>query len=88
MSVNRSEGTQETSRGSLGDLFIDPQDLARCFTREQIRESGRRPGKSFGNYKDLRNSRYETGVPSVGNCTAKQAAPGRLVHLGDPYRIY
>lgn len=72
----------------LRDRLIDPDDLAKRFTREHIRGIGRAVRGFVHNYKDLRKPWYEAGVRSAGNGTAMRAAPVGLVHFGDPYQIY
>jgi ADP-ribosylglycohydrolase len=67
---------------------LDPDDLAKRFTREHIRGIGQATREFLHNYEDLGKPWYEAGVPSAGNGTAMRAAPVGLVHLGDPYRIY
>jgi ADP-ribosylglycohydrolase len=73
---------------ALRDRLIDPEDLAKRFTRERIRGIGQAVREFVHNYKDLGKPWYEAGVWSAGNGTAMRAAPVGLVHLGDPYRIY
>jgi len=84
-SAERAEGAGE---GDLRDYLVDPEDLAKRFTREHIRGIGQAVREFVHNYKDLGKLWYEAGVPSAGNGTAMRAAPVGLVHLGDPYRIY
>lgn len=84
-SAERAEGAGE---GDLRDCLVDPEDLAKRFTRDHIRGIGQAVREFVHNYKDLGKPWYEAGVPSAGNGTAMRAAPVGLVHLGDPYRIY
>src|SRR5574341_483977 len=84
------DGSQQERewRDQLGDRLIDPEELAKRFTREHIRGIGQATREFVRDYKDLGRPWYETGVPSAGNGTAMRAAPVGLVHLGDPHRIY
>ena len=84
-SAERAAGAGE---GDLWDHLLDPDDLAKRFTREHIRGIGQAVRKFVHNAKDIGKPWYEAGVPSAGNGTAMRAAPVGLVHLGDPYRIY
>jgi len=84
-SAEQAVGGEE---GDLRDYLVDPEDLAKRFTREHIRGIGRATWEFVHNYKDLGKPWYEAGVASAGNGTAMRAAPVGLVHLGDPYRIY
>ena len=84
-STGRAAGTGE---GDLRDQVLDPDDLAKRFTRERIRGIGKGTRQFVRNYKDLGKPWHEAGIPSAGNGTAMRAAPVGLVHLGDPYRIY
>jgi hypothetical protein len=77
-SGTRGERTLESSRGSLADRVIDPDDLAGRFTRERIRGIGQ---------KDSSAVRWFEGSAVRGNKT-RRAAPVGLVHLGDLYQIY
>ena len=67
---------------------MDPDDLAKRFTRGHIRGIGQATREFLHNYEDLGKPWYAAGVSSAGNGTAMRAAPVGLVHLGDPYRIY
>ena len=78
----------ETGEGALRDHLLDPDELARRFTREPIRGIGRATKQFVRNFKDLGKPWHEAGVPSAGNGTAMRAAPVGLVHLSDPYGIY
>jgi len=84
-SAERAAGT---GRGDIRDQLLDPDDLAKRFTREHIRGIGQAVREFVHNSKDLGKPWYAAGVPSAGNGTAMRAAPVGLVHLGDPYRIY
>ncbi len=74
--------------GDLLNCLMDPDDLAKRFTREHIRGIGQAIREFVHNYKDLGQPWYKAGVRSAGNGTAMRAAPVGLVHMGDPYRIY
>ena len=74
--------------GDLRDRLLNPDDLAKRFTREQIRGIGQAVREFVHNYRDLGKPWKEAGVSSAGNGTAMRAAPVGLVHCGDPYRIY
>ena len=78
----------EAGTPDLRDHLLDPDDLARRFTRERIRGIGQATREFVRNYGDRGLPWYEAGVVSAGNGTAMRAAPVGLVHLGDPYRIY
>ncbi len=79
---------EEEGVADVRDHLLDPDDLAKRFSREHIRGIGQAVREFVHNYKDLGKPWYEAGVPSAGNGTAMRAAPIGLVHLGDPYRIY
>lgn len=72
----------------LRQCLLDPDDLARRFTREPIRGIGQTVREFVRNYHDRGLPWDEAGVVSAGNGTAMRAAPVGLVHFGDPYRIY
>jgi len=84
----RTEDRDQHELNEFRDRLIDPEDLARRFSREHIRGIGQAIRECVHNYKDLGKPWYEAGVRSAGNGTAMRAAPVGLVHLGDPYRIY
>ena len=95
--VQESAGSPEyEGRGSIEgrgavdprDRVLDPEDLAKRFTREHIRGIGQAVREFVHNYKDLGKPWYEAGVPSAGNGTAMRAAPVGLVRLGAAFRIY
>jgi ADP-ribosylglycohydrolase len=87
-SEDRDQQGQHEEQERLADSLIDPDDIAKRFTRERIRGIGQATREFVRNYKDLGRPWHEAGVPSAGNGTAMRAAPVGLVHLKDPYRIY
>jgi ADP-ribosylglycohydrolase len=86
--LDAGQRASDISVADLRDYLLDPDDLARRFTREYIRGIGQATREFVRNYKDLRKPWYDAGVPSAGNGTAMRAAPVGLVHLGNPYRIH
>jgi len=54
---------------------LDPEDVARRFTRERIRGIGQATRQFVGNFKDQGLPWQEAGVASAGNGAAMRAAP-------------
>ncbi len=76
----------EAGTPGLRDHLLDPDDLARRFSRERIRGIGQATAQFIDNVKAADKPWYEVGVPSAGNGTAMRAAPVGVVHVSDPYR--
>ncbi len=64
----------EAGTPDLRDYILDPDDLARRFTRERIRGIGQATREFVRNYENRGLPWYEAGVVSARNGTAVRAA--------------
>lgn len=62
---------------------LDPDDLAKRFTRERIRGIGKATREFVANYKDRQLPWYKSGVRSSGNGAAMRAAPAGIFFRND-----
>ena len=81
-----TDDTQMTwwlSESLISNGRLDPDDLAKRFTREHIRGIGKATRQFVVNYKDRQLAWYQSGVESSGNGAAMRAAPVGIFFRND-----